>query len=334
MIRLHTILLGVALSGLLACQSSPPPAPLPPGETPMMAAPPAEPCGQSLLLGISSEMGLSVGSITLENDSSLLWLIFEPSKGRILQRSPLKYNLVGTSTWQDFPTLALRPDGIYAAAIDISAWEAGACLNLEGELLLQEAGGKVLKGRISSPERPNRISYCLQSCIRFSDLCAGLDIAHDFMAYPASEWLQDGGPTSHPLDATGFARALPQGLPVGCASPQHLRDMAAVRAWINSEKAAEERLLAKEFAGLALNLALDAAEPDFAPGPDRLAELVLSEGDFEGWTTQAVLDEIRTTLGDCPSNYALQQLVAAAAGINNNFPLPGRDQGFLRCPAD
>lgn len=324
----------MGLATLWACQAPAPDQPASPAETPQAILPPTQPCGQSLLIELFNETGLSVGSLTCENDSSHLWLEFDPAKGRTCMRSPIRYNVAGATTWQEFPALALQEGGTYAASIDITDWPAGTCISLEGELLLQDAAGTVLKGRISSPGRPNRIDYCLQSCVRFSDLCAGLDLRQAFRAYPAEVWLQGGGPARHPLDAARFTRAFPEGLPVGCASPQHLKDLAATQAWAKAATTPEERLLAQEFVGLSLNLALDRAEPDFGPGPDRLDELVLAEGDFAGWTTLAVLEELRAALGDCPSNYAFRQLSAAAAGINNDFYPEGQHHGFLGCPAD
>lgn len=297
-------------------------------------APPAQPCGRSLLIPLFSETGVSVGSLTCENDSARLWLQFEPSNGRSCQRSDIRFNIAGTEGWTDFEKLKANADGIYIGSVRMADWPAGACITFEGELLLQDAGGTFLKGRISSPERPNRIEYCQQSCERFSRVCAGLDLGRDFRAYTADAWLTGNGPASFPLTPARFQKAFPEGMAVGCATQQQLRDIAATRNWVNAAGSPERRQLAKELVALSYNLAFDAAEPAFAPGPDRLAELVLSGGDFEGWTTEAVLEELRTALGDCPSNYAFRQLNAAAAGINNNFSPEGQSQGFLRCPAD
>lgn len=322
---------------LSACQPSAPekatPADTRPDSIPAIA-PPAQPCGRSLLIPLFSETGVSVGSLTCENDSARLWLQFEPTGERTCQRSDIRFNIAGTEGWQDFEKLAANADGIYVGSVSLADWPAGACVTFEGELLLQDAAGAYLKGRISSPERPNRIEYCRQSCERFSRVCAGLDLGRDFRAYGAQAWLTGNGPANFPLTPARFQKAFPEGMPVGCATRQQLPDIAATRSWVNAAGSPEKRQLAGELVALSFNLAFDAAEPSFAPGPDRLAELVLSGGDFEGWTTEAVLEELRTALGDCPSNYAFRQLIAAAAGINNNFSPEGQSQGFLSCPAD
>lgn len=335
--QIQSLLLMTAVVILSACQPTAPEKEATadtPADTIPVIAPPAQPCGRSLLLPLFSETGVSVGSLTCENDSARLWLQFEPSGGRRFQRSDIHFNIAGIDGWNAFENLKVNADGRYVGSASMADWPADACITFEGELLIQDVGGAYLKGRISSPERPNRIEYCRQSCERFSRVCAGLDLGRDFRAYPAEAWLSGNGPASFPLSPARFQKAFPEGMPVGCATKQQLRDIAAARSWVNAAGSPEKRQLAKELVALAFNLAFDAAEPGFAPGPDRLAELVLSGGDFEGWTTEAVLEELRTALGDCPSNYAFRQLNAAAAGINNNFSPEGQSKGFLRCPAD
>jgi hypothetical protein len=330
--RIRILFLLGLLTTCVACQpaTSNQVAETPPGS---LSQEPGKICGTAALYELRNEQGTIVGSLEVFNDSSQLWLRFELAKGLAYRSSSIRYLPPATEQWNDFPVLGPRETG-YAAGIPLSERQQGDCLSFEGEFLVQSTkDSTVLKGRISAPDRPNRISYCIQSCIRFSAICQPTKLAQDFRTFPAGAWLGEGPQMGRPLDAARFERAFPEGLPVGCTSAKTLKEFTAVRGWIASASP-EKKALAREYVALSLNLAFDVAESDFAPGPEGLGQLVLADGDFKGWTTQALWEEIQAALGDCPSSYAFLQLSEAAQGINGNFYPPTNQHGFLICPTE
>jgi len=85
---------------------------------------------------------------------------------------------------------------------------------------------------------------------------------------------------------------------------------------------------------LAVELALgfDVYDPNFGASAGYLGDLVINQGDFQGWTVSELVALANDALGGCNSNYSLSAINDALSSISNNFVDGTGNQGFLDCP--
>ncbi len=85
---------------------------------------------------------------------------------------------------------------------------------------------------------------------------------------------------------------------------------------------------------LAVQLALDfdAYDPNFGASSGYLGDLVINQGDFQGWTVSELVALANDALGGCNTTYSLSAINDALSAISNNFVDGTSNQGFLDCP--
>ena len=85
---------------------------------------------------------------------------------------------------------------------------------------------------------------------------------------------------------------------------------------------------------LAVELALvfDQYDPDFGASSGYLGDLVINQGDFQGWTVSDIVALANDAFGGCNTNYSLSSINDALSSISNNFVDGTSNQGFLDCP--
>ncbi len=139
-----------------------------------------------------------------------------------------------------------------------------------------------------------------------------------------------------------FAAAFPGGLIIGCEYTLTLTSAQAVQNFLPSGGQAKKlpanllnptnykNVLAGQLVALTLSVGFDNNDPDFGSG-DLLANAVINNGTFNGWTVQELLDEANNFIGGCPSSYTASQLNSALTMVNENFVDGTTNNGNLDC---
>ena len=85
---------------------------------------------------------------------------------------------------------------------------------------------------------------------------------------------------------------------------------------------------------LAVQLALDfdAYDPNFGASSGYLGDLVISQGDFQGWTVTELVALANDALGGCNTTYSLSAINDTLASISSTFTDGMINSGFLDCP--
>lgn len=144
-----------------------------------------------------------------------------------------------------------------------------------------------------------------------------------------------------------FASAFPSGLEIGCVNKLRLTTAAAVQAFLPSGTSGRRldsgvlvnpgtsyrNVLAGQLVALTLSVGFDNHDPNFGTSSGYLANAVINNGSFTGWTVQMLLDEANRYIGGCPSFYSSRQLTGALAMVNENFDNGSMDAGNLSCGA-
>jgi hypothetical protein len=146
-----------------------------------------------------------------------------------------------------------------------------------------------------------------------------------------------------------FAGVYPSGLTVGCvggysvsySTASSITDYlpaggtAAVLTFnvTNPGSKSIKNVLIGQVTALALNVAFDYADPNFAPAQGNLADLVISSGQFAGMSVSDFLNLANNVLGGCNTSYTADSINQTASLINANFIDGTTDGGFLTCPS-
>ena len=91
-------------------------------------------------------------------------------------------------------------------------------------------------------------------------------------------------------------------------------------------------VLAGNLLAVELALGFDVYDPNFGASAGYLGDLVINQGDFQGWTVSELVALANDALGGCNSNYSLSAINDALSSISNNFVDGTGNQGFLDCP--
>jgi hypothetical protein len=145
-----------------------------------------------------------------------------------------------------------------------------------------------------------------------------------------------------------FAGAFPAGLVVGCTytitftSAQAITDglpsggtpSALTKSYLNpTEKPKDpnnpKNTLAMHVVALKLSVTFDAFDEDFGASSTKLANAVVTSGDFKGWTVAQVLAEAEKVLGGCASSYTPSQMTTVLTAINSAYDDGTTNTGFL-----
>lgn len=143
-----------------------------------------------------------------------------------------------------------------------------------------------------------------------------------------------------------FENAFPNGLSIGCQYTLTLSTSAAVKNFLPSGSTAAaftenlidpnnyNNVLAGQLVALRLSVAFDDIDEDFSPSEVNLGDMIVSSGNFEGWSVYEILDEANSFIGACDSDYSASDLNEVLSSINENYVDGTMDGGFLDCPED
>jgi hypothetical protein len=93
-----------------------------------------------------------------------------------------------------------------------------------------------------------------------------------------------------------------------------------------------KNVLIGQVAALAINLAFDYNNPDFAPAEENLGNMLILTGAFSGMSVNEFLGIANSVLGGYSNAYTADQVNTTASLINANFIDGTVDAGFLGCP--
>ncbi len=130
-----------------------------------------------------------------------------------------------------------------------------------------------------------------------------------------------------------FSSVFPTGLTIGCSSgfTIKLTSASAITNFLPQGGSPEaliasstdvsnvNNLFAGQVVALSLSVSFDQNIPNFGTSKSTLSSLVITSGDFMGWTVGQLLNEANRVLGGCQSNYTLSQLNLAVTNVNENF---------------
>ncbi len=131
----------------------------------------------------------------------------------------------------------------------------------------------------------------------------------------------DGGNTITLTSAQAITDFLPQG-----GSPS-----ALIMSYVNPIES-DISVLAGNLLAVELALVFDQYDPDFGASSGYLGDLVINQGDFQGWTVSDIVALANDAFGGCNTNYSLSSINDALSSISNNFVDGTSNQGFLDCP--
>jgi len=89
--------------------------------------------------------------------------------------------------------------------------------------------------------------------------------------------------------------------------------------------------LSAQLVALTLNVQFDLQDPNFASNPEHLANLIIGEGPFVGWTVSAFLVEANKIVGGCASDFSYADANTTATAINENFDDGTVNHEYLIC---
>ena len=62
--------------------------------------------------------------------------------------------------------------------------------------------------------------------------------------------------------------------------------------------------------------------------------MIVSTGEFQGWTVYEIIQEANNFIGACSSSYSASQLNEVLSSINENYVDGTMNGGFLDCPEE
>ena len=143
---------------------------------------------------------------------------------------------------------------------------------------------------------------------------------------------------------THFDEAFPEGITLGCDFEIFFQTSESVENFLPSggpARALTENLinptnygnvLAGQLLALTLSVGFDATYPYFSTPDVTLSELIVTSGEFEGFTVSEILDVGNEVLGGCSTDYSPGAVNEVLSSINENYVDGTIDNGFLDCP--
>jgi hypothetical protein len=146
-----------------------------------------------------------------------------------------------------------------------------------------------------------------------------------------------------------FQSAFPSGLTVGCNYTIRLTSAEAITNFlpqggtpasltknyvdpINKSKGPDnpKNVLSSHVVALKLSVTFDLWDEDFGESNTNLANAVVTQGQFEGWTVGAILAEGEKVLGGCSSPYSASELNEVLSAINESNVDGTSSNGFIK----
>ncbi len=140
-----------------------------------------------------------------------------------------------------------------------------------------------------------------------------------------------------------FDLAFPNGLSIGCDRTLDLTSSLAVQNFLPSggtplplpvsmiNPVGYGNTLAGQIVALGLSIGFDNYDEDFSEATGSLANLIVADGMFAGWTVGEIYEEANRFIGVCGSNYSANDLNHVVSSINENFVDGNIDNRYLIC---
>ncbi|MFM9057079.1 MAG: SprB repeat-containing protein [Bacteroidota bacterium] len=184
---------------------------------------------------------------------------------------------------------------------------------------------------------------CLHTPGNAQEACSG------FRTYPQGVW--GANPVKNNPAAwleEEFNAAFPGGIEIGCKDALDLMSPEAVRKFLPQGGVAAElpfglltdpdnegynNVLAGHLVALTINVGFDLHDPGFSPSDQTLAELLISEGPFKGFSVERFLERANQRIGGCiDDSLSLRTYSQVAATINRSYTDGILRDEFLICP--
>lgn len=143
-----------------------------------------------------------------------------------------------------------------------------------------------------------------------------------------------------------FEEAFPNGLSIGCNFILTLTSSEAVQEFLPSGGTASKltedlvdpidysNVLAGQLVALRLSVSFDELDSNFSESDVNLGNMIVSTGEFQGWTVYEIIEEANNFIGACSNNYTASQLNEVLSSINENYVDGTMNGGFLDCPEE
>ena len=195
----------------------------------------------------------------------------------------------------------------------------------------------------------NRWGWISTICLGSSDDCDPCVIEEgDFRTQTQGGWgAMPNGNNPGVYLHNNFNGAYPSGVTIGCSNgntitltsaqavtdflPQGGSPDALGTSYVNPT-VSDITVLAGNLLAVQLALGFDQYDPNFGASGGFLGDLVINQGDFQGWTVSELVALGNEALGGCNTTYSLSSINDALSAISNNFVDGTSNQGFLDCP--
>ncbi|MFO7650860.1 MAG: hypothetical protein R6X13_05920 [bacterium] len=318
-------------------------------------------CGVAQEVNLIAGQNIDVGSVTVSNDATNLYVTFATTGDWMLSETHVHVagSLAEIPQKNGNPIPGQFDYGMshdpmvmtYSYTIPLNGWTPGMELYVAAHAVVNRVDeyGNVLQSETGwgeGPGFPGRnwamyLRYTVQDCDPNPDPLIG-----QFRTQTQGGWgsVPQGNNPGAYLHSN-FAGAFPAGLTVGggftlsLTSAQAVTDylpdggtpVALAQNWVDPGSQMIS-VLAGQVVALSLSVGFDLYDPNFGASPVNLEDLVVADplSPYYGWTVQQVLAAANSILGGGPGDPS--QVNAAVSSINENFVDGIISNGFLELP--
>jgi len=188
------------------------------------------------------------------------------------------------------------------------------------------------------------INYCLQNCVTPPPADCG-----QLRTQTPGGW---GAPAHGNNPGTylqqNFAKAFPSGLLIGSSATNYAKFTSAqaissflpsggpskvlTKSYTDPTTAQLKNTLAGQLVALTLSIQFDLTDASFGTAGVHLADMIIGQGKFKGWTVSNFLTEANKVFAGESSTYTIEDVLSTASAINENYVDGKGDKGYLTCP--
>lgn len=321
-------------------------------------------CGTTQVQTLLAGQTINSGSVSVSNDQVNLYVTYTTTGGWKLNKTHLYVGdcALIPKTNSGNPQIGLFPmQQTYSPmatsatyTIPLSSLSSCYCIAAHAEVVLLNSLGTIIQTETGwaqgNPMGGNSwamvFNYCTQACTQVPPPPPCTISVGDFRTQTQGGWgaTPNGNNPGVYLQAN-FASVFPTGLTVGCSSGYTLK-LTSANAVMNflpqggtasalSASSIDPTTVNNVFAGqvvaLSISVSFDQNIANFGASNNSLSGLVITSGDFAGWTVMQLLNEANRKLGGCTSVYSFAQLNAAVTSVNENFDNGTVVGSFLTC---
>lgn len=318
-------------------------------------------CGTAQNQTLLAGQTINAGSVSVSNDQVNLYVKYTSANGWVLTKTHLYVGNCSSipKTKAGNPQIGLFPlqqsyipmATTATYTIPLSSLDSCYCIAAHAEVSLLNSSGVVIQtetgwaqgGSMGGNSWAMVFNYCTQACTQVPNCNI---LPGDFRTQTQGGWgaVPNGNNPGTYLQ-TNFSTVFPSGLTVGCSNGYTLK-LTSANAVMNflpqggtasalSTSYIDPLTVNNVFAGqvvaLSISVSFDQNISAFGASNNSLSGLVITTGDFAGWTVMQLLNEANRKLGGCSSVYSFSQLNAAVTSVNENFDNGTTVGDFLTC---